>query len=611
MVSTGFAKVKRAGRDTFSSIESSVRNAEESTKRLKRGNDILGQSYDQLRRKARLLEHTISTSNSRSHIRAARAELAAVNRSMRGHAGAPRGGGMFGGMLGGMRGMMPMLGPAAAIAAIVGGGANVIGQGIEKFTEFQATNKSFEVLTGDKNIGQKLSKDLNKLQLDTILGPEVFKNAQTMLAFGIGAEEVIPSLKMLGDVSMGDAEKMKSLTLAFSQMRATGKLTGQDLLQMVNAGFNPLAEISRKTGKSLSELKDQMEKGNISSAMVTKAFKDATSEGGKFNNMLEQMKHTRKGAKAALEGQIEQDLITLGEKFAFVKDAGLDLKATFIRLITPSKNLQDAIVNEKNSINTLVGSITAVNQNNDVRLALLNKLKGTYPDVFGSIDVEKIKNKELLEILKQVNGQYDRRIDLALAQNRVNKLEEQGGEQFKQLLKYTEKYQASGGKYYGDKVQIYRRAYETTQQKLLSAQSNNEVAQLVDRVKSVSEFIADPTKMKGLKAAQQSELMNLQKGFASGKRSIADLERAESIISPSKITTNTPTGGTGDGGNGKSTDRAIAGSGPRIINIHGVKFMDKLELHTTNLGEGSEAIRAHLEEMFLRVLNSGARVQDN
>ncbi len=237
----------------------------------------------------------------------------------------------------------------------------------------------------------------------------------------------------------------------------------------------------------------------------------------------------------------------------------------------------------------------------------------TYPDVFGSIDVEKIKNQELLDILTKVNGQLDRRIDLALAQNRVNKLQGKADEYLQDLIAYESgdwlpriKYGLAGlGK------KDLRRGYEYTMGQLASAQSNNEVAQLVDRVKSVSEFIADPTKMKGLKAAQQSELMNLQKGFASGKRSIADLERAESIISPSKITTNTPTGGTGDGGSGKSADRAIAGSGPRIINIHGVKFMDKLELHTTNLGEGSEAIRAHLEEMFLRVLNSGARVQDN
>lgn len=607
MASTGFAKIKRTGKDTFDSIQSSVKKVEDNTRRLKRGNDILGQSYDALKRKARELENTISSSTSRSHIRAARAELAAVNRSMRGHAAAPKGPGM----LGGLRGMMPMLGPAAAIAAIVGGGVNVIGQGIDKFTEFQATNKSFEVLTGDKKIGQGLSKDLNKLQLDTILGPEVFKNAQTMLSFGIASEEVIPSLKMLGDVAMGDSEKMKSLTLAFSQMRATGKLTGQDLLQMVNAGFNPLAEMSRTTGKSLSELKQQMEKGNITSEMVTKAFKDATSEGGKFNNMLEQMKHTRKGQVAALEGEMEQNLIAIGEKMAFVKDAGLELKATLIKMITPSKNLQDVIISEKNSINTLVQSITAANQHNDVRLALLNKLKGTYPDVFGSIDTEKIKNKELLDILKQVNGQYDRRIDLAIAQNRVNKLEEQANKQFKQLLDYTEKYQESGGKYYKGDMESARWRYDQTQMKLLSAQSNNEVAQLVDRVKTVTSFIADPSKMKGLKQKEQQELMALQKGFASGKRTMADLERAESIISPSSINTNTPVGSGGGTGENKSTERAIAGSGPRVINIHGVKFMDTLQLYTTNLTEGSEAIKAQLEEMFLRVLNSGARVQDN
>ena len=73
--------------------------------------------------------------------------------------------------------------------------------------------------------------------------------AQTMLAFNIEAEKVIPILKQIGDISMGDRDRFNSLVLAFSQMSATGKLMGQDLLQMINAGFNPLAIISEKTGK--------------------------------------------------------------------------------------------------------------------------------------------------------------------------------------------------------------------------------------------------------------------------------------------------------------------------------------------------------------------------
>ena len=71
---------------------------------------------------------------------------------------------------------------------------------------------------------------------------------------------------------MGESGKFNSLTLAFSQMSATGKLMGQDLNQMINAGFNPLQTISEKTGKSIATLKDEMSKGAISAEMVQQAF---------------------------------------------------------------------------------------------------------------------------------------------------------------------------------------------------------------------------------------------------------------------------------------------------------------------------------------------------
>src|SRR5690606_25401177 len=95
--------------------------------------------------------------------------------------------------------------------------------------------------------------------------------------------------KAIGDIAMGDANKMNSLTLAYSQMTSTGKLMGQDLLQMINAGFNPLNEISKKTGKSIGDLKKEMEQGKISANMVEKAFIGATSEGGQFYMMAEKM----------------------------------------------------------------------------------------------------------------------------------------------------------------------------------------------------------------------------------------------------------------------------------------------------------------------------------
>ena len=77
----------------------------------------------------------------------------------------------------------------------------------------------------------------------------------------------MPMLRAIGDISMGDTQKLQSLTLAFAQMSSTGKLMGQDLLQMINAGFNPLSVISEKTGKSIGVLKDEMSKGAISAKM--------------------------------------------------------------------------------------------------------------------------------------------------------------------------------------------------------------------------------------------------------------------------------------------------------------------------------------------------------
>ena len=77
---------------------------------------------------------------------------------------------------------------------------------------------------------------------------------KTMMSFGMSGEQAFNTLKQIGDIAMGDSQKMQSLSLAFAQMHSTGKLTGQDLMQMINAGFNPLNEISKATGKSVGQL---------------------------------------------------------------------------------------------------------------------------------------------------------------------------------------------------------------------------------------------------------------------------------------------------------------------------------------------------------------------
>ena len=115
---------------------------------------------------------------------------------------------------------------------------------IEVRGEIESLQISFETLAG-KAKGDALFSQIRQFAVSTpMMMKDLAAGAQTMLAFNIEAEKVMPILRSIGDISMGDAQKFNSLTLAFSQMSATGKLMGQDLLQMINAGFNPLSVIS-------------------------------------------------------------------------------------------------------------------------------------------------------------------------------------------------------------------------------------------------------------------------------------------------------------------------------------------------------------------------------
>jgi len=151
----------------------------------------------------------------------------------------------------------------------------------------------FEVLTGSMDDSLVLMRELRSFSEKS---PITFSGAQqaakTMLSFNVATQDVIPTVKMLGDVVGGNNERFGQITLAYSQMSAAGRLMGQDLLQMINAGFNPLQEISRKTGESMLALKQRMEDGGISSQEVALAFQTATAEGGKFHGMTERLATT-------------------------------------------------------------------------------------------------------------------------------------------------------------------------------------------------------------------------------------------------------------------------------------------------------------------------------
>lgn len=192
-------------------------------------------------------------------------------------------------------------------------------------SEIQSLQASFEILVGSKEKADNLFSQLKEFAVSTPMQlNDLASAAKTMMGFGIDSEKVMGYLEDIGNIAMGDAQKFQSLSLAFSQMSATGKLMGQDLLQMINQGFNPLTVMAEKTGKSLKELKEEMSAGNITSEMVQKAFHDAATEGGKYAGMLEAQAKTLRGAYSNMQGAVDEMLNSIGESTEGVFKAAIE-----------------------------------------------------------------------------------------------------------------------------------------------------------------------------------------------------------------------------------------------------------------------------------------------
>lgn len=183
----------------------------------------------------------------------------------------------------------------------------------------QSATTSFTTLLHSAGEASSLVSQLNAIdQASTLDMTDLSKAAQEMISFGVNSSQVVPTIKELGDISQGNSEKFNALALAFSQTSSAGKLTGQDLLQYISAGFNPLQVIAQKTGKSMAELRDEMGKGQISAADVAGAFQTATSAGGAFYNATADASKTYSGQMAMLGSSVTE---TLG---AMIKPAFTD-----------------------------------------------------------------------------------------------------------------------------------------------------------------------------------------------------------------------------------------------------------------------------------------------
>jgi tape measure domain-containing protein len=195
----------------------------------------------------------------------------------------------------------------------------IIGAGLGAITSLGAqaekTSVAFRVLVGDERKAGELLQQINGFAAATPFSKlDLEGAAQMLLNFGVSSNDVMQRLQQLGDISMGDSQKLNSLALVFGQVSAAGKMSGQDLMQFINAGFNPLKELQAMTGKSYQDLQDMMSKGKIGVDAVASALKHATQEGGMFHGMMDEQSKTVSGKWSTAIGLIQQRAVEVYDK---------------------------------------------------------------------------------------------------------------------------------------------------------------------------------------------------------------------------------------------------------------------------------------------------------
>lgn len=186
----------------------------------------------------------------------------------------------------------------------------------EKSFAMENAQKTFEVFTGSVEKGKQLYGDLVKISSTSPISFDAYaSSAQTLLSYNATVESIIPSLDMLGNIAAGDQERFKRLAFAFGQVTAAGILQGDELRQLIEGGFNPLAIISKQTGEHMTSLKKRMAEGQISVEMVRQAMESITGSGGRFYKLLEERSKTAGGAVAKLKSELNLLQAAVGTSF--------------------------------------------------------------------------------------------------------------------------------------------------------------------------------------------------------------------------------------------------------------------------------------------------------
>ena len=199
------------------------------------------------------------------------------------------------------------LGIGAAAAALV---KNTVGMA----SAAEQTAAAYEIILKDQEQAKKLLGDIETLSVKTPFEPgELKQGGRALLAFGATADEIVPSLRLLGDLAAGSGSQIQEIIRVFNKTRSVGKLTGETFEQFAERSINLQDEITDMLGISGEQFVEMRGKGEISFGLVQKAMQRMTSQGGMFFGAMEAQAATFGGMMSTITGNIKLLAVQMGQ----------------------------------------------------------------------------------------------------------------------------------------------------------------------------------------------------------------------------------------------------------------------------------------------------------
>jgi len=181
--------------------------------------------------------------------------------------------------------------------------------------EFEQTTVAFETMLGSATKAKSLLEDLTTFAaLTPFEMPELQQTARGLIQFGESQEEVLDTLKILGDAASATSSSLGMIGLIYNQIRGVGKLLTQDFRQLSTRGVLSLQDIAKHFGIATSQAQEFISSGKVGFKDVRAILKNMTSDGGKFANMMEKQAKTYQGMWSTFTDTVGLTARAIGEK---------------------------------------------------------------------------------------------------------------------------------------------------------------------------------------------------------------------------------------------------------------------------------------------------------